>query len=402
MAEGALAMAFDTWVGPIYLAAWAGKVGLPAEKLPWLTSVPLLGAVAQAFGVAALSSLTSRFTLKWACITLSLISRALWCLAFLLPLGQSESLGPAIGMIAAVSSAVGLTATSFWMSWMKSWVPRRFEGRFWGVRARGSTLGVLSAHGLAAFSFSFALHEPFAVILCVALLSAMGSLWILSRLPPESTQDSTQDTKLSFSVRFKELLSSRSDLRLIGVACLFHAGISLVGPYFPYYFTHIVGLKTAEISIWYGLTQVGMMVSAMVWGKRWDLAFSGNGRSPRQLLRFTGSILALSPLPYVIQQAEILRWIGPIEYFVNGLIWAGFQVGLSTILFRSAGKSDPARATLLFSVMTAAQGVTGALAAWLGSELSQVLAPWGGFQALWVVGTLVRLVIAWWFLPRLI
>jgi len=401
MAEGALAMAFETWVGPIYLAAWAGKIGLPAEKLPWLTSVPLLGAVAQAFGVAALSSLASRLTLKWTCITLSLVSRTLWCLAFLLPLGHSESLGQSIGIIAAVSSAVGLTATSFWMSWMKSWVPRRFEGRFWGVRARGSTLGVLAAHGIAALSLHFfespssdsTLHEPFAVILIVALLSGLGSLWILGRLPY---------TDVSYKLRFKEILACRSDLRLIGVACLFHAGISLVGPYFPYYFTHVVGLKTSEISLWYGLTQVGMMVSAMVWGKRWDLAFSGNGRSPRQLLRFTGSILALSPLPYVIRQAEILRWIGPIEYFVNGLIWAGFQVGLSTILFRSAGKSDPARATLLFSVMTAAQGVTGALAAWLGSELSLALAPWGGFQALWVVGSLIRLVIAWWFLPRLI
>ncbi len=395
MAEGALALGFETLVGPIYIGAWAGKMGIPAEKLPWLTALPLLGAVGQLIGVAALSGLASRLPLKWLCITLSSLARSLWCLLFLFPSAGPEM----VGIVGAVSSAIGLTGTSFWMAWMKGTVPQRFEGRFWGVRARGSTLGVLSAHVIAALTLWHLERTgaqkllPFAVLLAVAMLSALGSVLILSTLPEGAAPSSR--------VRFKELLRSRPHMRLVGITCLFQAGMGLVGPYFPYYFTHEVGLASAEVSLWYGLTQLGMAVSAIFWGRRWDRAFAGRGKSPGSLLSFTGVLLALSPLPYIVRDPDWLHWIGPPEYFINGVFFAGFQIGISTILFKAVGKQDSSRATVLFSVLAASQGLSSAAAAWLGSKLALWLAPLGGFRALWVVGTLYRLSVAIWVLPRL-
>jgi hypothetical protein len=395
MAEGALALGFETLVGPIYIGAWAGRMGIPAEKLPWLTALPLLGAVGQLIGVAALSGLSSRLPLKWLCITLSSLARSLWCLLFLFPSATPEM----VGIVGAVSSAIGLTSTSFWMAWMKGCVPRRFEGRFWGVRARGSTLGVLSAHVIAGVTLWHLERTgaekllPFAVLLAVAMLSALGSVLILATLP--------EGKPPARRVKHIELLRSRPHMRLLVITCLFQAGMGMVGPYFPYYFTHEMGLPSAEISLWYGLTQVGMAVSAIFWGRRWDRTFAGRGPKPASMLRFTGILLALSPLPYVVNDPAWLHWIGPPEYFINGVFFAGFQIGISTILFKAVGKQDSGQATVLFSLLAASQGVTSAAAAWLGSKLALWLAPWGGFRALWVVGTAFRLSVAIWVLPRL-
>ncbi|MFN7683953.1 MAG: MFS transporter [Oligoflexia bacterium] len=403
MTEGALAMSYETLIGPVYLSAWAGSIGVPTEKLVWVTSIPLLGSVLQLLGVMALSGSCSRLPLKWLCIFLSLVARSLWVLAFLLPVAGPES----IGIIATASSAIGLTGTSFWMAWMKGTVPPRFEGRFWGARARGSTLGIIGAHlaagALLQLSVQF-LAQPsdarFGVLLTLALLSAAGSLWLL--VGPAGSLGLREKEKTHFRLNLTQVFSSPSDRQLIWTWCLFHAGVQLGAPYFPYYYTREVGLAPAEVALWYGITQTAIAVSAISWGRRWDRSFNGRDLSPRTLLLVTGTVLALSPIPYMIKDASVLRWIGPPEYFINGLAWAGFQIGFNTLLFKRAGNQNPSRATALFAVMTAAQGASSALAAWAGSVLAQALEAWGGFQALWALTACIRLSIAWFILPAVV
>jgi len=398
MAEGALAMGYETLVGPVYLAAWAGQIGLPESELPWITSLPLLGAVGQLLGVLALSRLTRKVSLKWLCIALSLVARSLWALVFLLPLLSRFSTFAAdgarqIGLLATLSSAIGLTSASLWMAWMKGWAPRRFEGRFWGFRARGSTLGVIAAHLLAAVSLHGTRASGFALLLAIALLSALGSLAILTRIPSVArTPAETEAPDQSLSLK---------DLHWLIVLCVFQAGVSFVSPFFPYYFTRQLGLAPSEISIWYAITQLGISVSAIFWGSRWDRAFSQSAMAPARLLRLTGCVLALSPLLYVVNDIAILHWAAPIEFFCNGLAWAGLQIGVSSILFKQAGRAQVMRAGLLFSLMTAAQGLSGAGASWLGGWTAHALQDWGGFRALWALGTVLRLTIAYWVLPLL-
>lgn len=139
IADAAAAMAYETWIGPIYLSAWAGKIGVPPEQLPWLTSLPLLGSVGQLLGFIALSSVARKLPVKWLCITVALIARSLWALAFLVPLQDITQAVGGIGLIAALSSMIGLTSTSLWMAWMNGIVPKPFDGRFW-ARAHAGPL----------------------------------------------------------------------------------------------------------------------------------------------------------------------------------------------------------------------------------------------------------------------
>lgn len=405
IADAAAAMAYDTWIGPVYLSAWAGKIGVPPDRLPWLTALPLLGSVGQLLGFVALARFSQSLPIKWLCIALATLARSIWALAFLLPLSDLQNLVGGVGLIAALSSMIGLTSTSLWMAWMNGIVPKRFDGRFWGARARGSTAGVLLAHFVAGWILSNDSSEPsapFALLLALAILAAVTSLITLIFVKPPEAQTVIQSEEASGAppIPFRRLAEPPL-LGILGIGAAFQAGIALAGPYFPYYFTHEVGLSATEVSFWYAMTQLGIASAALYWGKRWDHAYSSsNANGPelrRGMFRLCAVMIALSPLPYVIRDASILRWIGPAEYFINGFAWAGFSVGLNTLLFRAVPGRDAGLTALLFSALTALQGISGALASMLGARISV----WMGFQSLWVIATAFRLLVALVLIPRL-
>ena len=414
IADAATAMAYDTWLGPIYLGAWAGKIGIPAEQLPWLTSLPLLGSVGQLLGFVALSSFARRLPIKWLCISVALLARSLWPFAFLIPLDRMYLAVGGVGVIAALSSMIGLTSTSLWMAWMNGIVPKAFDGRFWGARARGSTAGVLVAHGIAALILSrlagsaqpeASASAPFAILLALALLSALASTVILFfvKSPDRAVAPARDDENALSTLGLFSRLKDPALIRILVIGAVFQAGISLAGPYFPYYFTHDVGLAPAEVSFWYAMTQIGIASAALFWGRRWDRAYASPSPDPAlaRIFKICALIIAFSPLPYVIKDAAILRWVGPIEYLINGVGWAGFSIGLNTLLFRAVPGRDASLTALLFSSLTALQGVTGALASVLGARIAVIASGWGGFQFLWVVATGFRVVVALWLVPRL-
>lgn len=268
-----------------------------------------------------------------------------------------------------------------------------------GARARGATAGVLIAHAAAGLILSRETADPFAIILALALLSALASTaTLLFVKAPDSLTQSAPNTE---GIReLAQKLVRPQLLQILAIGAIFQAGVSLAGPYFPYYFTHEVGLSATEVSFWYAMTQIGIASAALFWGKRWDRAWGDATELPR-IFRTCALIIAFSPLPYVIKDAAILRWVGPIEYLINGVGWAGFSIGLNTLLFRAVPNRDTALTAILFSSLTAVQGVTGALASVLGSKIAVWAAPWGGFRFLWVFATAFRVFVAIWFVPRL-
>ena len=84
--------------------------------------------------------------------------------------------------------------------------------------------------------------------------------------------------------------------------------------------------------------------------------------------------------------------IGPVEYFFNGVGWAGFQLALIALLFKSI---PPQRTAMCFSLYAAIAGLSGAVCTILGGRLALWLAPVGGFRALWLVTSIVRMSSVW-------
>ncbi len=401
--EASLAMAYETWIGPTYLSTWAGTLGISLDHLPWLTALPALGSLGQIAGVLLFIRVARTVSLKHLCLTLTLLARALWLIPLIAVMtGQFTEGGPEawvgrIGILAGLSSAIGLTSTSFWMSWMRDLIPHEEEGRFWGGRSRWATIGVVTAHLL---SMAWLQWRPgasgFSVLLSLAVLSAAGSLFLLTRIPATPRSAHPPRARQAFGKllqpEFRELLI---------FAGLLHGAMYFAGPYFPYYFTHEVGLSGSTVAFWSLMTQAGAWASAAFWGRRMDqhggVAFHLFGK-PVSILRLGTVLMALSPLPYVISDASILRWIGPAEYFINGVAWAGYTIALNTIIFQRT-RSSAFMSMALFSTMTALQGLLGAGASWLGSKVIGS-APTGGFSLLWIAAASARLAVVVFFIPR--
>jgi len=398
--EGAFAMAYETWVGPIYLSGLAGEIGVSVRMVSFLTMIPWLGAIGQLVGAWSFERAPSvkRYTLN-----LASAARALW----LLPMFLAAFWGvqgfrkgtpfpvkdwfTAVICIACMASLLATSSGSAWQSWVKGLVPGKFRGRFFGVRQRYVMGALVVANLLASLWVGWkpaGYFAGYAIIGMLGLVAAATSTFLLSRVPDISLPRRTSAAKERGVVgSFLEPLEDRRFRNLLLYAALFNGALQLGGPYFPYYFTKDLKIPMDLVAIWMVLTNVGCFVASAAWGRRIDRL-----GDPRSMLWVLGHLIALAPLWYLVPSAEWIRWIAPVEYLTNGIWWSGYVLAMTALLFEACPKEGSAR---YFSVFTAASGLSGALCSFLGGNLAHWLAPWGGFRALWVIATLARLAVLW-------
>jgi len=389
-------MAYETWVGPTYLSGLAGELGVGVGVVALITSLPWIGSIGQLIGAWAYGRTLS---VKSYTLRLALAARALWILPLFFAAywgfsGVSDSLGsfPTYRwfiVVAAVSCSSSLLASSSavaWMSWMRGLIPSSFHGRFFGFRQRYVMGALIIANLLAAMWVGW---KPqgywigYAVICTLALISALMSTWLLSKVPDVKISTSVADRKLDLwaplrDPRFRDVLF---------FGAMFHGAIQLAGPYFPYYFTKELGIPMSSIALWITLTNLGCFIAAGAWGKKLD-----RSQNPISIIWWMGHLVALSPLPYLFSSADTIRWIAPVEYFFNGMAWTGYWLAMTSLLFRSCPEGKNAA---YFSVYTAACGVAGAFGTFVGGNLAQALTQYGGFRALWAIAAIARLTVLW-------
>jgi MFS family permease len=183
----------------------------------------------------------------------------------------------------------------------------------------------------------------------------------------------------------KEPLRDPKFRRVIVFSASFNAAIQLAGPYFAYYFTKELGIGMSSVATWAMATNLGAFTAAGFWGARLDRV--GGART---IVRVCAALIGLSPLWYLSSDADVIRWIGGIDYFVNGMAWSGFTLSMTTLAIRHC---PPGKNAAYFSVYSACNGLASGLAALLGGSLAQWLEPWGGFRALWVVASCLRFAV---------
>jgi predicted MFS family arabinose efflux permease len=231
----------------------------------------------------------------------------------------------------------------------------------------------------------------YGALFAFAFLLAIASTLLLSRVPDVKKQQ-LPEARQRVGPIF-EPLSSPAFRRLFVGAAVFNGSVQLAGPYFPYYFTRELGISMSEIAIWGALTGLGSVLTAGFWGRSIDRT-----REPADIMRFSAFMIALSPLAYLVTSGDIVRWYGPVEYFVNGFAWAGYQVAFSALLFRVC---PPERSMVYFSLFTAFSGFCAGVGAFLGGKLAIWLGDYGGFRTLWCLTAALRLSVVFFLLSRL-
>ncbi|MCM2277893.1 MAG: MFS transporter [Oligoflexia bacterium] len=392
--EGAFALALETWVGPTYLAGLAGELRIDVGLVSLLAAAPWIGSVGQLLGLWFLGRVPS---LKSYTLRVATAARSLW----LVPMffagffalrqyreGAAFPVNTWFAITAGIACAYSLLATSSaaaWQSWTLSLVPARFRGRFYGFRQRFVMGAIILAHLLASYWVGWrpgGYYAGFAALALLAIVAATLSTWLLSRVP-ESRAASASPQRFGEAVR--EPLRDPAFRRVLFFGAAFHGALQLAGSYFPYFLTRELDFPMRTVAVWSLLTSFGCLVAAGFWGRKID-----RSRDPSRVLRITASWMAVAPLLYVFAGRGLLAWAGPLEYFVSGVAFSGYVLGLANVLFAVVPRE---RNAAYFSVFTAGCGIAGALAALLGGRLAVWLEPVGGFRALWGTAVLVRLAV---------
>jgi MFS family permease len=404
--EGAFAIMYDTWVGPTYLSGLAGELGVSVLWVSVISSAAWIGAVGQLFGAWAFEradsyrSYTVKASLAARAFWLYPLIYAAWCGWNALHGGPAFPVHRWFAVVAITSCFSAVFASSSgvaWNSWVRALVPQAIRGRFFGSRHR-VVMGALTAAHLVALACvdwrPLGIPAGYAVLGIAGVLCAAASTWLLGHVP--EAEVSEKDARRARGRDWLEPLRDERFRNVVIFGAAFHGAVQLASPYFPYWFTKELGIPMSHVAYWLALTNLGCMLAAPFWGKLVDR----RGDS-RQTLRLTGTLVALSPLFYFSTFGMGARWvelIAPFDYFSNGIIWVGYQLAMTTLLFRSVPNR---RAAYCFSLYSAACGVSGAACSLIGGRLALWLAPWGGFQALWVIATTLRLVSIWGLFPLL-
>lgn len=404
--EASFALAYETWVGASYLSGLAGELAVPVVWVTLITALPWIGSAGQLFGVRYLVRVKS---VKRYVLGVAMAGRSLW----LVPLAlaafwgyRSTASGEAFptqawfgatALIACLATLLSSSGAVGWMAWIRDLIPGSIHGRFLGTRQRYVMLGLIAANLLGAAWVGWkprGLYVGYAALGLLAIVAGAISTALLSQVPAPVNRGGprAEVSATGFRAAWRELLSGTQYGRIVLFGAAFNGAIQLAGPYFPYYYTRDLAIPMSWVAVWATLTNLGCLVAAGTWGRLVDRR---GGAIPA--LWLCCHLISVSPLPYVVRSAEWVKWVAPAEFFVNGLAWSGFQLAVTTLLLRAS----PAGASAAhFSIYAFLAGLTGAAGSLLGGWLSVALAPWGGFPALWVVASVVRLATTWIFLSR--
>ncbi len=390
--EGALAMAFEIWLGPTYLSGLAGELGASVPLVTLLISLPWIGSIGQVLGIFVFDKVES---IKRYAIVMAILSRTLWVIPFFcaFQFGLTSKWLIWTAMIACISSLFASSGAISWLTWMRALVPKRFRGRFFGARQSYVMATQIIANLLAFFCVKWKPHGYFAGygILCVlALLCGWGSALLLARVPDVKIKK--QSHSIWNSIR--EILRDLPFKNLLIFWAILNGVIQMTGPFFPYYFTKDLKIPMSRVALWIVIANSGYLLTARWWGKKIDRT-----GSPQNTLFVSSLLVACSPLLYFFVSSP--QWVcilAPFEFFMNGIAWAGFYLSIMTLLLQRVPEE---KTTLAFSLFAGASGLSSGCLTFLGGKLAQELAPYGGFRVLWLIGSLLRFVVLGLFFTKI-
>ena len=368
--------------------------GTPLQIGALATLPPLIGAMAQVFGMKLAEQVRSRRGAIVKCIRAqSLLCLLFGLVAFIFSSGW-WALCALIGLVAVYHVTIGLIAP-LWTSLVGDLVPPTARGEFFGYRNKwmsictfvsvvvaGELIYALTKRGCEAWGY-----------LSIFLVAAL-SRWAAGhacKLVPEPTIHIPEHSKFSFW-QFISRAKQSNFVRFVFFVSSMNFATAIAGPYFAMYMLNDLDLSYREYMV---------LVSAMVlvqfavmrsWGKLSDQF--GN----RRILGICGALLSVNPMLWLV--STNFCWIIFIQLY-SGLFWAGFNLAAANFLFDAVTAPKRARCLAYQSIINGSlvfigSAIGGYAANNLPSGLNASLALWvneSKFLALFVVSGLLRALI---------
>ncbi len=398
--EGSLD-ALKIGAGETYFGAFGVFLGgTPMQIGALATLPPLIGAMAQVFGMRLAERVRSRRETITKCIRVqALLCMLFGSVAFIFS-SSWWALWALIGLVAAYHVTIGLIAP-LWTSLIGDLVPPTARGEFFGYRNKWMSICTFMsvvASGELIYSFTKYGHEAWGYL--IIFLVAAFSRWASGhafKLVPDPAIHIPDHSKFSFW-QFISRAKQSNFVRFVLFVSSMNFATAIAGPYFAMYMLNDLKLSYREYMV---------VVSAMVlvqfavmrsWGKLSDQF--GN----RRIMSICGALLSVNPLLWLI--SSNFCWVIFIQLY-SGLFWAGFNLAAANFVFDAVTAPKRARCFAYQSIINGSlvfigSAIGGYAANNLPRGLNSALAVWvneSRFLTLFVVSGLLRALVMVFLFP---
>jgi MFS family permease len=402
---GGMIVAMEAWMVPLLqtsLGAAAFVVGL-------LTLIPQMGMI-------GLSPFTRQMIERMGGAKRAAILACWWQVTLIallaIPLHQPDAPW-AIPVAVCLVCAFGLTGVfggPAWVAWISGFVPRQISGRYQARRMRLFNLAKLVFAGLFACIAHYVPLSSSAwglqLILGIAIISRLGSIWCLERQPyvvPRTSPAPLSRRSAEAATGIIGFLSciTRTDIgRWTLVWATFQGGVMVAGPFFASYMIATpdsggLGLEPFAYSLLLYTSVVARILFYPVVGRMVDLF------GPRAVLRIAFLAIFILPVAWAMTgQLGVLL----VNEVLAGAAWAAAEIAIGALMF--ASHPDPVRRAELIGYFNTVSAACIALGTLLGTLLVDLVPPIAGsrYHTIFIISIALRipgLVLALRWLPSL-
>lgn len=361
--EGGLSFANFTLLNGVFLIGFALAIGANNFQIGILVSIPLFANLIQLFSAYILEATGTK---KWTTIASHLVGRGLWIVMILIAFGIIG-----INKITLIFFTIILLISSLFisignlslLSWMKDLVPENLLAKFWGKRNTYASIAGIIVYLTGSFLVDrFTGIKIFGYIFGAGMAFGIITLLILLPLPERKRKIKAINPK-KFIKRLKIPFNDDNfrPLVIFGIAWTF--SINIASAYFLVYL-----IKDLKVSFFIVTFFLVTEIFARVLGLRTFPPFVEKyGAKPN--LKFTATIATLTPFVFLfVNESNYI--IGLVMYFIVGYIYAGFDIAIGQILFKSASRKYDA---YYLSSYTALTNVAAAIGPIIGGLIALIV-----------------------------
>lgn len=319
----------------------------------------------------------------------------------------------AVPMGVVLICAFGLTGVfggPAWVAWISGFVPRAISGRYQARRLRLFNIAKLGFAGIfAAIAHWLPLaSSPWGLqlILGIAVLSRLASIWCLERQPDIVARAKPAPVSQRSAEAATGILTflgsiTRSDIgRWTLVWASFQGGVMVAGPFFASYMIAApasggLGLEPFAYSLLLYTSVVARILFYPVVGRMVDLY------GPRAVLRVSFIAIFILPVAWTCTGSLPILLLNEV---LAGAAWAAAEIAIGALMF--AAHPDPVRKAELIGYFNTVSAACIALGTLLGTLLIDLVPPIAGsrYHTIFLLSMALRIpgiVLALRWLPSL-
>ncbi len=379
--------------GDTYVPAFAIKLGATDSAIGLLAALPqFFSSVFQLFAAGFTTKLKSR---KIFVTFGALVHGLLWIPMAFLALFPSPYSIPLLIALFSVYVTVGMFLNPAWASWIADLVPENERGRYFGFRneVTGFALFLATfAAGAVLGLFNSQVMLGFAAIFGIAFIARIISVFYLGR-----THEPPMQAEGTRAIGFMDFFTSPSHRN--GRLFVFYIGLmgfasTLASPFFAVYMLRDLGMDFTTFALVTSVSVLVKLVSMPYWGRLADR--HGN----RMIFTVAGMLVPFVPIVWLFSSD-----VGMLMLFqaFSGFAWAGFELASFNAILSSSDRDTRASYVANYNFFSGMMNFMGAL---LGGIIASWLTGvnflfWTGLLLLFLVSGCLRLVVSFFFLPRL-